>query len=114
MLSSDLKRKYLFLLISLAAVLFAASSRFALQASAQQRQSTPDLSTEHRALIDKYCATCHDQRAKTAGLTLETADVAHVPAQTDIWEKVIRSFRPEMLPPRGAPHPDKGQQIGRA
>src|SRR5206468_12470911 len=99
MLSSDLKRKYLFLLISLAAVLFAASSRFYLQASAQLRQSTPDLSTEHRALIDKYCATCHNQRAKTAGLTLEIAHLAHVPAESEIWEKVIRKLRPVKMPP---------------
>src|SRR3989441_13150084 len=109
MLSSDVKRKYLFLLISLAAVPFAASSRFTLQASAQLRQPPPDLSTEHRALIDKYCVTCHSQRTKTAGLTLETADLANVPAHSDIWEKVIRKLRAEMMPPVGAPHPDEGQ-----
>ena len=109
MLSSDVKRKYLFLLISLAAIIFAASSRFTLQASTQLRQPTPDLSTEHRALIDKYCVTCHNQRTKTAGLTLDTADLANVPAQSDIWEKVIRKLRAEMMPPVGAPHPDEGQ-----
>ncbi len=104
-----MKRKYLFLLISLAAILFAASSRFILQASAQQPQPTADLSTEHRALIDKYCVTCHSQRTKTAGLTLETTNLANVPAQSDIWEKVIRKLRAEMMPPVGAPHPDEGQ-----
>src|SRR5438093_737259 len=109
MLSSDVKRKYLFLLISLAAVPFAASSRFTLQASTQLRQPTPDLSTEHRALIDKYCVTCHSQRTKTAGLTLETTNLANVPAPSDIWEKVIRKLRAEMMPPVGAPHPDEGQ-----
>ncbi|PYR81400.1 MAG: hypothetical protein DMG18_16375, partial [Acidobacteria bacterium] len=80
-----------------------------MQASTQLRQPTPDLSTEHRALIDKYCVTCHSQRTKTAGLTLETADLANVPAQSDIWEKVIRKLRAEMMPPVGAPHPDEGQ-----
>src|SRR5437762_2402906 len=107
MLSSDMKRKYLFLLVSLVAIVFAASSRFTLQASTQLPSA--DLSTEHRALIDKYCVTCHSQRTKTAGLTLDTADLANVPAQSDIWEKVIRKLRAEMMPPVGAPHPDEGQ-----
>src|SRR5215510_311438 len=109
MLSSDMKRKYLFLLISFAAILFAASNWFTLEASVQRPQPTTDLSNEHRALIDKYCVTCHNQRTKTAGLTLDTADLANVPAQSDIWEKVIRKLKAEMMPPVGAPHPDKVQ-----
>src|SRR2546428_13386231 len=106
MLSSDMKRKSLFLFISLAAVPFAASSRFTLQASTQLRQPTPDLSTEHRALIDKNCVTCHSQRTKTAGLTPQTPDLANVPAQNDIWEKVIRKLRAERMPPAAARAPD--------
>ena len=28
-----------------------------------------------RALLDKYCVTCHNQRLKTGGLTLDTVDL---------------------------------------
>jgi len=31
-----------------------------------------------RAVLDKYCVTCHNQRLKTAGLTLDTLDLARV------------------------------------
>ena len=43
-----------------------------------------------RALVDKYCATCHNQRTKTGGLVLDTMDFASVPAGAETWEKVIR------------------------
>jgi hypothetical protein len=62
---------------------------------------------QDRALIDKYCVTCHNDKAKTAGLSLETADLARPSNSADIWEKVIRKLRAEMMPPVGAPRPDK-------
>jgi uncharacterized protein DUF1592/uncharacterized protein DUF1588/uncharacterized protein DUF1587/uncharacterized protein DUF1585/uncharacterized protein DUF1595/cytochrome c len=62
---------------------------------------------QDRALIDKYCVTCHNEKAKTAGLSLETADLARPSNSADIWEKVVRKVRAEMMPPVGAPRPDK-------
>src|SRR4030095_1571206 len=64
---------------------------------------------QERALLDKYCVTCHNQKAKTAGLSLEGADFAHPSNSADVWEKVIRKLRAEMMPPVGAPRPDKVQ-----
>src|SRR5437660_1317541 len=108
MLSSNMKRNYLFLSISLIGVLWAASSRLHLQASPQQQQSTPDSQiAQHHALIDKYCVTCHNERTKTAGLALESVDISHPAEHADIWEKVIRKVRAEMMPPVGAARPEK-------
>src|SRR3989441_1967958 len=83
-----------------------ASIRSGLQASAQS--AAADVSAQ-RALIDKYCVTCHNQRVKTAGLALDTADLANIPAQSDIWEKVIRKVRAGMMPPVSAAQPEKAQ-----
>jgi cytochrome c551/c552 len=58
-----------------------------------------------RALIDKYCVTCHNDRAKTGGLTLETIDMANAPANAETWEKVIRKLRVGAMPPAGLPKP---------
>ncbi len=60
-----------------------------------------------RATLDKYCVTCHNQRLKTAGLMLDTADVSNAAAHTDIWEKVIRKLRAGAMPPAGAARPDQ-------
>src|SRR5215467_7024257 len=62
---------------------------------------------QDRALIDKYCVTCHNEKAKTAGLALDTADFARPSNSADVWEKVVRKLRAEMMPPGGAPKPDK-------
>ena len=60
----------------------------------------------YRALLDKYCVTCHSDRTKTAGLTLQSADVI-VPAKNpETWEKVIRKVHGGQMPPAGMPRPD--------
>jgi hypothetical protein len=60
-----------------------------------------------RAVIDKYCITCHNAKLKTAGLQLDTADVDHVGQHADLWEKVARKLRTGEMPPVGLPRPDK-------
>src|SRR5919198_1465854 len=65
------------------------------------------LAAQDRALLDKYCITCHSEKLKTAGLSLEAADFARPSNSADVWEKVIRKLRAEMMPPVGAPRPDK-------
>src|SRR5438046_9219054 len=58
------------------------------------------------ALIDQYCVTCHNQRAKTAGLMLDKMDPAHVAQDREAWEKVVRKLRAGMMPPQGMPRPN--------
>jgi mono/diheme cytochrome c family protein len=62
---------------------------------------------QDRALIDKFCVTCHNQKTKTAGLSLDAADFTRPSNSADVWEKVIRKVRAEMMPPFSAPRPDK-------
>jgi mono/diheme cytochrome c family protein len=61
---------------------------------------------KYRAILDKYCVTCHNERLKTGGLLLDKADLAHVPAAAETWEKVILKLRAGMMPPQGRPRPD--------
>lgn len=56
--------------------------------------------------IQKYCSTCHNDRLKTAGLTLTNLDIQHPSVQADTWEKVIRKLRTRAMPPPNAPRPD--------
>jgi Protein of unknown function (DUF1592)/Protein of unknown function (DUF1588)/Protein of unknown function (DUF1587)/Protein of unknown function (DUF1585)/Protein of unknown function (DUF1595)/Planctomycete cytochrome C len=68
----------------------------------------------YRAVLDKYCVTCHNQRLKTGGLTLDTMDLGKVPAQAEVWEKVIRKLRSGTMPPSGMPRPDAATYSGLA
>ena len=65
----------------------------------------PSLAPAHDTL-NRYCVTCHNQRLKTAGLMLDTLDLAKIPASAEIWEKVVRKLRAGAMPPQGAPRPD--------
>jgi len=71
-------------------------------------QPTPasESATPQRALLDKYCVTCHNQRAKTADLMLDKSDLARVPQSAEVWEKVVRKLRAGAMPPQGMPRPD--------
>ena len=54
-----------------------------------------------RALLDRYCVTCHNRRLKTAGLTLDEMDVANVGANPVVWEKVVQKLHGRLMPPGG-------------
>jgi mono/diheme cytochrome c family protein len=77
--------------------------------SARLAAQTPDAeaATTYRAVLNRYCVTCHNERLKTAGLLLDKADVEHVSVGAEVWEKVIRKLRSVSMPPAGAPRPDK-------
>ena len=62
--------------------------------------------TPARALVSKYCVTCHNERLKTANLLLDTADADHVANAPDTWEKVVVQLRSRAMPPPNMPRPD--------
>src|SRR5262245_10863447 len=81
---------------------------FCLTFSSAASQQTPvaaNPAAPYRALLDQYCVTCHNERAKTAGLMLDKMDVDHVADNAETWEKVIRKLRGGMMPPTGRPRP---------
>ena len=60
----------------------------------------------HRDVIATYCTSCHNQRLRTAGLTLDSINVDDVAGSAEIWEKVVRKVRGGLMPPAGARQPD--------
>jgi mono/diheme cytochrome c family protein len=63
--------------------------------------SAPD-----RAVIDKYCLTCHNARTNTAGVALDSVDLSNIAAHRDLLEKVVRKVGAGAMPPAGMPRPD--------
>src|SRR5437867_198208 len=70
-------------------------------------QNAPSIAPLDTALLNQYCITCHNQRAKTAGLMLDTLDYAHLEKDAPTWEKVIRKIKTGMMPPSGARRPER-------
>src|ERR1700693_3957138 len=77
--------------------------------AARQEPSSPSASpaSSQRALLNRYCVTCHNERLKTAGLMLDRMDVEKVREGREVWEKVVRKLRTGAMPPSGMPRPDK-------
>src|SRR5258708_31527172 len=61
--------------------------------------------TLSRSFVDTYFVTCHNQRAKTAGLLLDTMDLNNVSANAEAWEKVVIKLRAGLMPPSGVRRP---------
>ena len=59
-----------------------------------------------RALLDRYCVTCHNERLRTGGLALDALDVSRVGDAPAIWERVVLKLLGGMMPPAGRPRPD--------
>ena len=78
-----------------------------LPAASQEPSSlAPPAASRHRALLNRYCITCHNERLRTAELMLDKMDVENVSAGAPVWEKVVRKLRTRAMPPAGAPRPD--------
>jgi mono/diheme cytochrome c family protein len=59
----------------------------------------------NRALVDRYCVTCHNQKLRTAKLAFDTLDLDHPEKDAQTWERAIRKLRGGMMPPPGMPRP---------
>src|SRR6187399_2514315 len=90
----------------------AVASPSASAASARQTapvrssNTAPAPALPDRALIQKYCVSCHSDRLKTAGLSLQDADPSAGVLDGQLWEKVLRKLHGGMMPPQGMPRPD--------
>ena len=77
---------------------------------ARSQQPAVSAAPSHRAVLDRYCVTCHNQRAKTGGLTLDNVDVANVGAHPEIWEKVVQKLHGNLMPPAGTAASGRGRR----
>ena len=88
------------LVLAIAAISEAAPPSTAAQTDAQ------------RALLDRYCITCHNQQLRTGGLLLDQVDVEHVGEAAEVWERVVRKLRAGQMPPPGRPRPERAAYDG--
>ena len=73
-------------------------------------QTGPSPVADHRGLLNRYCVTCHNNQAKTGGLSLQERDLVNLSADADVWEKVVRKLGGGFMPPPGRPRPDRRAQ----
>jgi len=64
------------------------------------------------ALLQKYCVGCHNNKLKTADVTLQGLDPAGVADKGELLERVLRKIKTGQMPPAGLPHPDVTVKAG--
>ena len=69
------------------------TASFALAGAARGAQNAAPPPPDSARLIATSCVTCHNDRLKTGGLSLQSMDPANAPAHADVWEKVLRKLR---------------------
>jgi hypothetical protein len=66
--------------------------------------------TQERALLDRYCVICHNQKLRTAGLSLDSTslhvEADKIPEDGATWEKVLGKVKGGFMPPPGMPRPN--------
>jgi hypothetical protein len=77
-----------------------------LSAAGQAQAPTVPAPPPSASLLTQYCVACHNDRLKTAGLSLENADPGNVAQRAEVWEKVVQKLQSGMMPPAGRPRPD--------
>jgi hypothetical protein len=68
---------------------------------------TQTQAADARPILNQYCVTCHNDRLKTGGLSLEQIDLTRVGDSPEVWEKVVRRLRTGAMPPPPARRPDQ-------
>jgi hypothetical protein len=62
---------------------------------------------EPQAVLNQYCVTCHNAKLLTGGLAIDKLDLHRAEGNAEAWEKVARKLRAGLMPPTGAPRPDR-------
>jgi hypothetical protein len=64
-------------------------------------------STPQRAVVDRYCLACHNERLRSGALALEPGAAKTADENPQVWEKVVRKLRARYMPPAGLSRPDE-------
>jgi len=59
------------------------------------------------AMLNTYCFTCHNSRAKVGGLALDSLNLQAAPDDARTWEMALRKLRGRLMPPPGMPQPSQ-------
>ena len=58
------------------------------------------------ATVKQYCQGCHNDRAKTGGVSFEGVTASSIAKDPELFEKAVRKLRGRVMPPPGAKQPD--------
>ena len=95
------------------------SSKPAVAKPAEASTTSPAVNSEdatkYRAMVDKYCVGCHNNRTASPSedpVILEGAGFDDLLSHAGTWERVIRKLSVRAMPPPGMPRPSEAEYAG--
>jgi len=76
------------------------------QGAAGVAQTSSATGTAQLETMKQYCATCHSDKAKMAGVSFEGVTAASIAEHPEVFEKAVKKVRGRVMPPPGAKQPD--------
>ena len=61
---------------------------------------------QSQALVNQYCAVCHNQKLKSGGISLAGLNLSDIDGNSSTLEKVLRKVHSGEMPPLSMPRPD--------
>jgi len=88
-------------------VLIACPALLQTRAAGQIARTAPAAAepNPHQEMLNTYCVSCHNSRAKIGGLVLEGLNLQAAADNAETWEKALRKLRGHLMPPPGSPQP---------
>ena len=71
----------------------------------QSLEAVPSVESQ-QALVDQYCAYCHNDTTRSGGFSWADVDLAHPERSAARVEEIIRKLRVGLMPPAGAGRPE--------
>jgi hypothetical protein len=72
-----------------------------------QSPSVSPVPEPHLTAIKQYCAGCHNDRVKAAGVSFDGLTTESIGQRADVFEKAVRKLRGRLMPPPGNRQPDQ-------
>lgn len=89
-------------------VAFGLSVSILISALAQTSQANESVEIERfhkevRPILAQFCVSCHDSELKKGGIALDQEETVLL-GNRELWWKVLKMVRADMMPPRNKPH----------
>src|SRR5262249_37633490 len=75
----------------------------------------PADAVKYRAMLDKYCVGCHNDRTQSPSedpVNLKTSSFDDLVGSAAAWERVLRKLSVRAMPPPGLPRPTEAEYAG--
>jgi hypothetical protein len=90
------------------AVICASSLNLSLQAADTPNSPKIDYTSQVHNVLEKYCVSCHNDKKKSAGLSLVgLSDEKTARKDRKLWDKIADQIQSREMPPEGKPQPNE-------